>query len=617
MRLVLLTSLLLLAPSALAKPDKAMVETATTVLERGSKAMDFDVRAMAIESLGFAPKERALPVVKEALADPQWKVRAAAITALRTLKDAQWEAEVAKSVCDLQVDADFGILPLVEPLGPKAGVAVIMKGLDSKDCPRPERYVKAFTRKGGDWLVLGVSAGLTAKGEQTRGAFEKELPNLPLAAALPIYQKAFPKYAPALQKTIIERLRDDDSVKDVSFVKVALPKNAKDKKDETTAFSAAVLLGLRGDAAGREVLMAALDGQAVDRRMWALKALEPIANGDTFERMKPIIKDRETPYDQLILAYAIYMKSGSNKLASYLDGELENTDMNARAAAVFYLGQVKGRAALADLTTLLGNGPKPIRIAAASAIGRLGLRDGIPVLRDALSRETDKDMKVALLQALGTIKDAEVIPVARFYVTDRDNDVRLEAVRVLAVAPDASSVPDLELAARDRQQNIRELALFTLVDQDPEGRFMLFERAMEWLDGPTFQAFVKRHGDKAARHVRAALASQRDELRAAGFGALDLLSKDLRATILGELTMKAERLSLRQAALDKLVAEQGKAAIPTLEALVKDGDEKMRVAAIAHLGELGYKPAIEALQGSLTDPSERVRVASAGALLRL
>lgn len=170
--------------------------------------------------------------------------------------------------------------------------------------------------------------------------------------------------------------------------------------------------------------MAALDQPDEPRRVLALKALAPIANEATYERMKPIIKERETPYDQLILAYAVYMKSGSPKLVSYLEGELENTDVPQRAAAVYYLGQVKGRAALGDLTTLLGNAPEVIRFAAASAIGRLGLREGIPVLRDALARETDKSMKLALLDALAAIKDAEIIPVARFYVTASDADVR-------------------------------------------------------------------------------------------------------------------------------------------------------------------------------------------------
>jgi len=601
------------APAAQAKPDKETAQKATEILERGAKAMDFDVRAMAIESLGFAPKATALPIIKDALADPQWKVRAAAITALRQHKDLAWELEVMKSACDPMVDVDFQLLPLVEPLGADKAVALVLRGIDKKDCARPERWVEAFARKGGDWLVVGMNAGLAAKAVETRVPFEKKLPALPLQAALPVYVKGFAKYPLELQKTIVERVRDDLSVKDVAFIKVAL----KPKGDPDLAFHAAVALGLRGDAQGRAALMVALDGADATRRTLALKALAPIADAAAYERMKPIIKDRETPYEQLILAYAIYMKSGSPKLVSYLEGELENTDLPQRAAAVYYLGQVKGRAALADLTTLLGNAPEVIKLAAASAIGRLGLRDGIPVLRDALARETDKAMKLALLDALAAIKDAEIIPVARFYVTAPDPEVRLKAVKALTIAPDPSSVPDLELAAKDRMKEVRELAFFALVDQDPEGRFMLFEKALEWLDGASFQGFVQRHQDRAARHLRAALASPRDDLRAVAMSSLALVSKGLRAEILTELAARSDRQAVRLVAIDKLVAEQAKAAIPTLEALVKDGDEKIRVAAIAHLGKLGHKPAIEALVGSLADTAERIRVAAAGALLRL
>lgn len=605
----------LFASPALARPDKDLAEKALTTLERGVKAGDFEVRALAIEGLGFGPKKRVLAVVKDALADPQWNVRASAILALKALKERAWEAEVKKAVCEMPVEPELNLLPLVDALGPAKASALIIDGLEAKDCPRPDRYVSLFIRKGADWLLPAFKLGLKSSSKDVQAAFDKELPTLPLSHALPLYKEGFAKYPPELQQTLLTRLAEASAgeVADVSFVKPLL----KSSKDPKVLFQVAYLLGLRGDAAGKATLVAALGGTDPAQKVMALKALEHVADAEVFELMKGIIKERETPFEQLILAYQVYLKSGSTKLVSYLEGELQNTDVPQRAAAVHFLGRVKGKAALADLHPLLGNAPETIRVAACHAIGELAQRESIPVLRDALARETNKTMKLAMLKALATIKDADVIPVARFYIADSDVDVRRLAVEALVAVPDARSVPDLEIATRDRQKEIREMAFFALIGQDPENRLMLFEQSLEWLSPEALADFVKKHGDKVQRHVAKALASNRDDLRSTAWSLTRGLSKATQVELATELATKNERQLMRLAAIQRLVDLQGKAAIPTLEAFTKDGDDKVRVLAIASLGRLGHKPGVEALRASLDDPAERVRVAVAGAILRL
>ncbi len=608
-----LAALSSLASTAQARPDKPTLEKAVSILTRGTKAGDFDVRAMAIEGLGFAPKA-AMAAIKDAVADPQWRVRASAIAALRQQRDPAWEAEIRKCVCDPMID-EQAVLTLVESGGVPKAVGLVLSGLDDAKCTKPDRYARAFVQRATnapEWLLAGFRAGLKARVVDVRAAFEAELPNLPLPAALPLYKDGFAKFPAPLQTALLARFKAAPDLGDISFVQVLLK-----GKDTTLAFPTAELLALRGFATGKAVLVEALKSPDPERRLAALKALEPIASSDIYELMKPIIKERETPFAELIQAYRVYLKSNSPKLVTYLENELENTDVPQRAAAITFLGTVKGHAALVDLHPLLGNGPNVIRLAACEAIGKLGQRESIPVLRDALQRETEKDMKLALLGALVAIKDAEIIGVARFYVKDADPDVRRAAVRALTTVPDASAVGDLELASRDRLKDIGEIALFALVDQDPEGRLSLFVDALKWLDPSTFTAFVKRHGDQARAHLEAAFKSERDELRAAAFGALKLLSRLLQVDILKMLALTSDRPSLRIAALDRLVAQERAGAVNTLEALAKDGDEKVRVRTIFLLGTLGHKGAEKDLAGWLDDPSEPIRVAVAGALLRL
>lgn len=601
----------MVAGDVAAKPPKDAVQKAFELLERGTRAGDFDVRATAVAGLGKAPKKDAILLLVDALKDPQWKVRRAAIEALRELKDKRWEAELGRAACDPMVE-EAEVMSLLAVLKPDASMKLLQHHLGTKECVRPERYVTVLSRAEPDLMLAAFRGAEKAKAGVVKEIFQQAVPALPLPAALPLYKAGFAKYPADVQATLIKRFADEKVEGDLSFVAAVLK-----QKESANHFVAAELLGLRGNAAGRAVLTAAATGADEALRLRALKALEPIAGAAEFELVKPIIKVRETPYDTLIAAYRVYVKSGSNKLAAYLEKELDNTDAPQRAAAVYFLGEVKGRAAIPELHKLASAGAEIVRRAAIDAIGRLGQRESIPVLRDALARETSRDWQIALLEALTKIKDAEIIPVVRFYVNDTDATVRLAAVRALAAVPDKSGLADLEIAARDRQKEVRELALLTMLNQDPEARYEQFVKALEWIDVALFRAFVKRHGDLVRRHVEAALGHGRDDLRAAAFRALEGLPRATRVAMLAGLVANSTRPAQKAAALDAVVALEGKGAIDLLVSLSSGGDELMRVRAIAHLGRLGHKGAEANLLGWLDDPSEKIKVAAAAAVLRL
>ncbi len=607
----------LLALPAAAKPDKVLAERALTTLERGVKSGDFDIRALAVEGLGLAPKARALAIVKDALKDPQWKVRSAAISALRELKDNAWQTETALSVCDMAVDPETGIFPLIENLGPAKGVELVVKALEAKDCPKPERYARLFVLKGNDWLIAAMKAGLKVKTASVKSAFEAELAALPLYAAPVVYKDAIAKYPLDLQRVIVSRLATDpaaETLKDLAFIKPLLKST-----DADLVFRVSALLGARGDASGKANLVAALAAPELEKRLTALRSLVKVADAAVYELMKEKIRAEETPYEELILAYTVYLGSGSTKLVSYLENRLQDTNIDKRAAAVHFLARVKGADALNDLHPLIQTkAARPVFLAACNAIGELAQRSSIPVLAEALTRETDKELKLAMLDTLAKMKDAEVIAAASPYIQDPDADVRRAVVKVLIAIPDASGIPFLELRSKtERVREIREMASFALLDQDPENRMMLFSELIEWLSPDALKTFVKRHGDKTKTHLLTALAYKRDDLRTTAWALVGTLSKPVQRDLVLELLTRNERQTLRLLAISRLVEIEGKNAIPSLEAFVKDADDKVRVLVIASLGRLGHKDGIKALTDSLDDPSEHIRVAVAGAVLRL
>jgi HEAT repeat protein len=594
-----------------AKPTKDQVRKATEVLEKGTRSGDFDTRATAVAGLGKADRKVALPLVTEALKDPQWKVRRAAIEALRELGDKRADEETGRAICDAAIP-EGEVLVMLGALKLETGTKLLTDHLGKKECARPERYPKALAERGDALMVPTFKAALASKFDALRLPFEAELGQLPLPAALPLFKAAFPKASAGFQARLIERLAAAEAVTDVEFVAEVLK-----SKDPANHFAAAELLALRGNGKGRAVLGAAVTGADASLRVRALTALEKVATEVEFELVKPLIKDRETPYDVLKLAYLVYVKSDSQKLGGWLEAQLASTDAPQRAAAVRFLGRAKGRAALDELHRLLTGTADMVRESAIDALGELAARESIPHLRKALDLESNRDFKIRLLNALAAIKDVEVLPVVRFQLVGSDLEVRKAALRALVAVPDRSSIPDLEAAAKDRHKEIREFALNALLDMEPGSRVELWTGALDWIDPPVIVAFAARHTDAVQRHLEVALMHKRDEVRAAAFRALSHLTVPVRVAVLEALVRGSKRPEQRVEAVDLLVSTQQADAATFLVTQSASGDEVVRVRAIGHLGRLGHKGAETGLIGWLDDPSERVQIAAAAAALRL
>ncbi len=595
-----------------ARPSKEQAKKAFDVLARGVRSGDFDTRATAVAGLGKAEKKQALPLVDEALKDPQWKVRRAGIEALRELGDKRWEAELARAMCDAAIPVEE-VLGLLEALKTDAAVKLLTGNLGKKECLRPERYPKALAETGDALMVATFKAALGSKVDALRIPFEAEFGSLPLPAALPLYKGAFAKANAGLQGRIVERVAATEGLGEVDFVADVL-KN----KDTTHHFAVAEMLALRGNAKGRGVLQAAFKGADAALRLRALKALVGIAGSEEAALVQPLVEARETPYEELKLAYLILVKADKDKTLAIVEEGLKSTDAPQRAAAVRFLGRVLGAAALTDLhTKYLSGAADMVRQSAIEAIAELAQRESIPHLRKALDLEGNREFKILMLGALASIKDAEILPVVRFQLVGSDLAVRMAALKALVAVPDKTSIPDLEAAAKDRNKEIREFALNALLDLDPEGRLELWKTALDWIDLPVLSGFVARHKDVVRRHVEAALAHKRDEIRAAAFRALASLTVPVRVDVLQRVVIGSKYPEQRVTAIDTLVATQKAESTIFLVTQAASGDEVIRVRAIGHLGRLGYKEAETSLVTWLDDANERIQVAAAASLLRL
>lgn len=602
------------SPPASARVDKDMVERAVATLEFGAKSGDFTTRAMAVKGMGSAPKRRVLTAVKDSVEDPQWQVRRAAISALLALKDKTWKLALIGAMQSEALDPAIEVLPLMEPLGIKTAVSLMQTALNDKGFPKPERYADGLKARGGDMMVAGYKMGLKLRNKDAQASFTANLASLPLPDAVPLYKAVLAKQVPSIQVKVLDHILGAEAVTEIGFLAKLLK-----SKDEAVRFRVAVALGLRGNNAGKQLLIEAITGADRDKKLLALKAIRTIATRDIFDHLKAIVKATSSDTELLTAAYAVYAEQRYEKLAKHLDKRIaSSTDLAQRAAAVRVIGRVKGRSALDTLHSLLGDGAPIVRREAAKAIGDIGQRMSLDPVAGALDREVDPATKIALIETLGAIRAPAAAPRLQMYIYDVETAVRRAVVDSLVAIRHEDTAAFLgQFLDNERDAGIRRTALYGLLELGPKRNLQAFHRAIGWIGAKEMHALVKTHKAAMLEHLKLALASDRDELRSVAFDALQYLSKKQRTDLYSELALKSPRADLRVSALQALVDLQGSKARDVLTGLVTDRDMPVRVAAVEQLGLLRDKRAAPQLIQLLNASEERVRVAAAAAVLRL
>jgi HEAT repeat protein len=135
----------------------------------------------------------------------------------------------------------------------------------------------------------------------------------------------------------------------------------------------------------------------------------------------------------------------------------KDVDAVVRAAAGRALGRLGAREAVPELIEALGDASADVRVVAAAALWRLPDPQAVPAL---LERAHDEDAKVRewAALALGVAADARAQPVLVSLLADRERSVRLSAVRALGRVNRVESLAPLEkyLASSKRDEEEKE-----------------------------------------------------------------------------------------------------------------------------------------------------------------
>lgn len=126
------------------------------------------------------------------------------------------------------------------------------------------------------------------------------------------------------------------------------------------------------------------------------------------------------------------------------------------------LGRMKSDDAVKPLLPVLGSESAALRREAAVALGSIGRPAAGAALMKAVSKESELEVKVAELQAVGAVGDRKQLPALEALLQDSSESTRLAAGRSLCVmgAPRCRTYAETLLSAKDPSSRMLGVMLF-------------------------------------------------------------------------------------------------------------------------------------------------------------
>lgn len=381
----------------------------------------------------------------------------------------------------------------------------------------------------------------------------------------------------------------------------------------------AILSRLKGAALEglADSLIPLLSDSSVKVRIVALTALAGNRDAKVLDAIADRL-DKESVLEARDSAARALAQSGEARyVARGLAYDLGGKDEARAIAAAQQLGGMgaDGREVLE--TTLKGNGAKPVRTAAAKALGRVADAASLPVLAEAASAGLKAAEKAAniILEALS----AEALAKQ---MTEGAPNLRLLAVRAVKEGGGPAVQQALVAAAGDKDKQVRAAAGGGLGKVGGEGAVAALSTLLEDEVDVVRHAAAKslgKLGDPAARPALIKLVKYGTiAVRRAVFRALAQLkggpSREHIAPLLDSLY--DDDAIVREFAIDTLAAadKKDRRILPVVRLQLKDQVVHVRKAAVRAVGMLGDEKIVSALEDALTDDDAAVRMVAVEAL---
>ena len=621
--LVVLLTLTFVAP-ALARDKKGKKAAAATaleedlaneifaVLERSTRSADMETRSLAVLNLARVRPGTIKDYVIDALKDPQWIVRYSAIKALSGLNNPAYREALGQALANsvLYEKAKRSPLNLILSLPFEEAVQLLEEALTKVEDVRDIILKEIF--KEDSSLARQFYNGL----RKVPAVQTWVMSNLQIFKNPEMYPLLV-KTATELQKgellKIFKFLEDLDRAYDVSFLRAYL----KDKDDDIRN-GAAFILATRGDETAVRMMLPMCDENDVHRQLRCLQAVKGLPTLPAVrERAKLFLYGDPKP-EVLYAVYDIFTLAKDDSIYDRMLQRLQSTNLGHRAAAVYFIGRLKGNRSLPQLHELLRDGSGIIRLRATQAIGELRQAESVPYLADALRNDSDNQVRIELVKSLGMIGDKSIVPVVAFLIFDPV--VRDEAIKALTMVNHRDAIPTLRNVLQTQfSKEQRVAALGAIIRISPAESFDTFKNCLGWLPEGFLPTMAKELKGDFLAYLKAAMESINERVRTEAVLAFRFMEPELEQKVLEQVLFSAKDTGLRVTILRRLSELRGQGSLDLVKAFFADENRDLRLAAI-DLAATYVAPASEetkALRSMLLDPDEAYRAAAAVSLLNI
>lgn len=220
---------------------------------------------------------------------------------------------------------------------------------------------------------------------------------------------------------------------------------------------------------------------AGDRRFVWLDGVDP---GDSIQALERIARGAGTrgskhdPEEEAVMAIAWHGVPAADLVLEEIADDESTGDV--REAAIFWMGQARGRRGYEVLSRIVRQDPDPdIREKAIFSMSQSEVPEAGSTIAEVAKSDRSADVRSKALFWLAEMGDARAVP-AILDAIERDPEMREDAVFALTQVPDGGGVEHLErLAQGSRDPEVRGKALFWLSQEETERPELIFKAVFE------------------------------------------------------------------------------------------------------------------------------------------
>lgn len=365
---------------------------------------------------------------------------------------------------------------------------------------------------------------------------------------------------------------------------VAVLKSALKNKTAAIADQSARYLVEQGHKEGVDFLAAALTKEEDEAKKLGLATFLLAHQARVDKKISAPLMESENKELQSV-GWQLAAVTGDAEVLAKINEMFGSTNFDERIIAVKSLGLTGSTTAVGLLSRALFEGERTIRLDAARGLGQLGKPGALDALQRAMSAERDREVKLAVIEAVASIKNPKSLQILRFQTTDRDPQVKLAVVQGMRKLGDKDVLSAMKVLKNDRDLAIQWQVFLSTLEISPKQGLADMPRALRNPPADFMDDIVKLKASTRIQVLEYLLRNGGNSARAKTLVAVERLGDEAldlaRKVLLDGKVEESTRLSL----LKLVAAKNSPKDQVLLEKLVRgtDGMPALQQAAVAAL----------------------------------